>query len=180
MSGNNYFEIYAVIRKHRLLRWLISDLLNGYKVKPSYNNTPPYVIQLEDAVTHNTATKIDLWAKVGPRWTELTNFFIFKYGNNETLGFKFDVSTDDTIKYDILFYSSPAHEKNTKLAKRIWARAIGHLSKCAKNGVINYNCIDPTQAYIIKKLYPVFSADINKISQIICPNILLFTGWIIK
>jgi hypothetical protein len=167
MTGNSYFEIYAIIRKHRLLRWLISDLLNGFKVKPSFNNSSPYIINLEEALTHNTATKMDLWAKVGPRWTELTNFFIFKYANNQNLGFQFDVSIDNAIKYDIMFYSSPAHEKNTKLGKRIWARAISHLSKCLQNGRIDYDCLDPTQVHIIKKLYPVFSTDINRISQIL-------------
>ncbi|QKF93496.1 V21 virophage-like protein [Fadolivirus algeromassiliense] len=172
MTGNSYFEIYAILRKHRLLRWLISDLLNGIKFKPSYNNSPPYAIKLEEALKHNTATKMDLWAKVGTRWTELTNFFVFKFGpagsaQDQSIGFKFDISIDDAVKYDIMYYSSPSHEKNTKLAKRIWARSISHLSKCINNGTINYDCLDPTQVHIIKKLYPVFSSDINKISQLI-------------
>lgn len=167
MTGNSYFEVYNILRKHRLLRWLVADLINGYKIKPSYNNSPPYAIKLEEALKHNTATKMDLWAKVGMRWTELTNFFVFNYGKNQSLGFKFDVSIDDAVKYDIVYYSSPAHEKNTKLAKRIWARAITHLARCAKDGKIDYDCLDPTQVHIIKKLYPVFSSDINKISQLI-------------
>lgn len=168
MTGNFYFEIYSILRKHRLLRWNINDLLTGVKFKQSYNSSPPYAIKIEEALKHNTSTKIDLWAKVGNRWTELTNFFVFQYGpSNEPVGFKFDISIDDSVKYDIMFYSSPAHEKNPKVAKRIWARAISHLAKCIKNNVVNYDCIDPTQYHIIKTLYPVFSLDINKVSQLI-------------
>ena len=172
MTGNSYFEIFVILRKHRLLRWLISDLLNGYKIKVSYNSQPAYTIKLEDALKHKTFTKFDLWAKVGPRWTELTNFFVFQYAPNgvkqtQPIGFEFDISIDDAVKYDVMYYSSPAHEKNTKLAKRTWARSISHLAKCVKDNVVNYDCIDPTQLHIIKKLYPVFSSDINKVSPII-------------
>jgi len=170
MTGNSYFEIYKILRKERLLRWSTFEIQNGYKVKPSLNKNPPYFIRLEEAVLHDTPTKIDLWAKVRGRWTEITNFFVFKQVTNGTerdLGFKFDVSLDEAVKYDIMYYSSPAHEKNTKLAKRIWARSISHLSKCVQNNVVNYDCIDPTQLHIIKKLYPLFATDINKVSQII-------------
>lgn len=168
MTGNFYFEIYSILRKHRLLRWSINDLLTGIKFKQSYNNSPPYSIKIEEALKHNTPTKIDLWAKIGNRWTELTNFFVFQYGPlKEPVGFKFDISLDDSVKYDIIFYSSPAHEKFAKVAKRIWARAISHLSKCVQDGVVNYDCLDPTQYHIIKTLYPVFSLDINKISQLV-------------
>lgn len=167
MTGDSYFEIFKVLRKLRLLRWLIVDILNGYKVKPSLNGSPPYSIKLEDAVRHNTFTKLDLWAKVGTRWTEITNFFVFQYGANQSLGFKFTMDIDDAVKYDIAFYSSPGHEKNPKVAKRIWARSISHLTKCVKGTNIDYNCMDPTQLHIIKKLYPLFSSDVNKVSQII-------------
>jgi hypothetical protein len=167
MTGNAYFELYIIIRKHRLLRWLISDLLNGYKVKPSFNDNPPYSIKLEEAIKHNTTTKIDLWAKIGTRWTEVTTFFVFQYGDKQPIGFRFDINLDESVKYDIMFYSSPAHEKNPKLAKRLWSRAINHLVKCIVDNKVNYDCIDPTQWYIIKRLYPVFSTDINKVSQLI-------------
>lgn len=96
-------------------------------------------------------------------------------GTEQNIGFKFDVSLDEAVKYDIMYYSSPTHEKNTKLAKRIWARSISHLAKCVQNNVVNYDCLDPTQVHIIKKLYPLFASDINKVSQIIA-DIELFNA----
>lgn len=172
MTGKYYFEIYKLIRKYRLLRWSLNDIIQGYKIKPSFNTAPPFVIQLEDAIKHKTATKIDIWTKIGIRWTEVTNFFVFQYTKNgsykiEPLGYTFDKGIDEAIALDIMFYSSPGHEKNPKLAKRIWNRAVTHVSKCLKDNIVNYDCIDPTQWFILKKIYPIFSSDINKISQIV-------------
>jgi len=185
MTGKAYLDIFKVIRKFRLLRWTLSEIIEGVKVIKSRNtvNNNMYVVKLSDAVQHQTITKLDLWAKVGTRWTEITNIFIFKYKDKQTgnlipIGFDFKVSIDEATEIDIKYYSSEEHEKPFKLAKRIWNRAFGVVGHAInpETKKVEENKIDPTQFYIMKLLFPLFSADINKISQVLADLELLITS----
>lgn len=185
MTGKKYLDIFKVLRKFRLLRWNVSEIIEGVKVVKSRNErtNKNYVITLEEALTHDTLTKLDLWAKIGLRWTELTNIFIFKYKNTATneilpIGFDFKVDINEATKIDIMYYSSPEHEKPFKLAKRIWNRAFGIVSRAynIETKQIDSEKFDKTQYHIMKLLYPLFSADINKLSQSIADIELLISA----
>ena len=160
LNGQLYFDLYSIIRKYRLIRWSIDDIILGYKIIYEYNDDPLHkkildIVALEKCFTNNTPTKLDLWGKYGEEWIEVTNFYIFKFKGKD-IGYKFPVGVNQRYDYDLKFYSSPEFENGSKLAKRIWNRSI-------------YNTInnrDPTQLFIAKKIYPLFKGDVNQFSQI--------------
>ena len=160
LNGQKYFDIYSIIRKYRLIRWGIEDIIQGYRILYQFNGDETTklvrdIIPLKNCFTENTPTKMDLWGKYDGEWIEVTNFYIFKFQGKD-VGYKFPVGVNQRYDYDLKFYSSPEYENGSKLAKRIWNRAI-------------YNTInnrDPTQLYIAKIIYPLFKGDFNKFSQI--------------
>lgn len=172
MTGDNYVKIYKIIRRFRLLRWSLHELLNKVKiVEPRVEGKPQFFINLKTAVTHETPTKLDLWADIRGRWTEVTNIYVFKYFNGvinklEPIGFYFKNTVDEATELDIMYYSSPEHEKPYKLAKRIWNRAINKVAQTLdEQGNLNPRT-DPTQMRILELLYPLFSTDISMVGQI--------------
>ncbi len=170
MTGSAYFNMYSIIRKRRLIRWSPQELKSGVKVISSDKEN--YTVSLKDTIAHPTITKIDIWVKINNRWIEMTNLYLFTFKNSasgviEPVGFKFTMKLEETAEIDIRFYSSPEHEKPYKLSKRIWNRAILNCYRAVENGKINWSKIDPTQWHILKKIYPLFAADINRLSQIV-------------
>nr|QBK88593.1 MAG: hypothetical protein LCMiAC01_02700 [Mimivirus LCMiAC01] len=173
MTGPSYSNMVkkgSILRKRRLLRWTLSEMIQGIKIVPSMKGEN-YTIGLSETVAHFAITKIDIWVRVKDRWIEMTNLFVFKFKNTSTgqlepIGFTFVMGLDEAIALDLAFYSSPKHEKPVKLAKRIWNRAVLHCYRAVKNGQIMWNEIDPTQWHILKKIYPLFAADIFRIAQI--------------
>ena len=160
LNGKTYYDIYSIIRKYRLVRWGIEDIIQGYKILYQFNgdqatNEVRDIVPLKKCFTDNTPTKMDLWGKYGDQWIEVTNFYIFKFQGND-VGYKFPVGVNQRYDYDLKFYSSPEFENGSKLAKRIWNRAIYN----------TINARDPTQLYIAKIIYPLFRGDFNQFSQI--------------
>lgn len=184
MTGKIYAEMFGKIRKYRLLRWSLNDILNKVKVifpanqqnQEQDNNL--YFVKLEDALKHDTITKLDLWANIRGRWTEVTNIYIFSYKNINTnekypIGFKFTNTVDDATEIDIKYYSSQEHEKPYKLAKRIWNRAINKIVLGIDEQGNITDKIDPTQMYIARIIAPLFASDINAFGQIVADLELL-------
>jgi hypothetical protein len=101
MTGDVYAKMYSIIRKLRLLRWTVGDILNRSKIiYPRVEGKSTYLVPLKTAINHDTITKLDLWAKIRRRWTEVTNIYIFKYINNQTnesepIGFYFKNTVDE-------------------------------------------------------------------------------------
>ncbi|AYV82191.1 MAG: V21, partial [Homavirus sp.] len=165
MTGQKYSEIYGLMRNFYILRWSLNEIENGAKViLPRIPNKETHVVKLKDAIPHDTLCKIDMWAKVFGRWTELTNLYQFTHTNNSggkvPIGFYFRNTVDEGTETDIIYYSSQEHEKPYKLAKRIWNRAILKVSH-----EMVTNTVDPTQLFILKTLFPFFSSDITILGQ---------------
>jgi len=164
--------MFKVVRKSYLLRWTAADVMNRRLVIESKTEGgSSYIVNMKDAITHDTILKLDVWAKIGSRWTEVTNIYILNMvkptGGNEPIGFAFKISVDVATAIDIDYYSSSEHEKPYKLAKRIWNRAINKLAQDMDvDGNLDHTKADPTQMHIVKKIAPLFSADINILGQI--------------
>lgn len=165
MTGKIYTDIYKIIRKYYILRWTIDEIISGIKYILNYDNTIFKIVTLEECLDHDTIIKFDVWGSFAQRYIELTNIILIKwvYYNSQTgkedfmfLGKKMK-NIDESYNHDIDYYSSKEHENCVKLAKRIWNRGMHHIST-SKN-------FDPTQFLILKKLFLLFTTDINIFSQ---------------
>lgn len=163
MTGKIYTEIYNIIRKYYILRWNSDEIILGYK--KIYNNDGSMYdhIKLITALNHDTVTKFDIWGNFNDRYVEISNIVAIKWINKNS-GDKILIgkqlrNIDERFDEDIDFFSSKEHEKCVKLAKRIWNRGVFHCTTLLHQ-------FDPTQFYIIKKLFLLFTTDINIFSQI--------------
>lgn len=59
-------------REFFIVRWTEDEVLRGWKQLKS-----GLELSLEEAITHDTVVKLDLWAPVDGNYTEVTNFFLF-------------------------------------------------------------------------------------------------------
>ena len=67
-------------RDHQIVRWNAGEILSGFKVLPPTREDPNGVeLHLSEAVLAPTITKIDMWAPVGERYVEVSNFLILFY-----------------------------------------------------------------------------------------------------
>lgn len=141
-----FLEIHDVLRNLFILRWNINEMVQGYKV---IRNKKVY---LEDAIQHQTITKIDIWAPINNNYTEITNFYyiIFKNKRGEK-SFLCKELTDygASIDNDIYQYSSAEFRNSLKLAKRLW---------------IKYNFSNNEKT--LEVLYPLFNSGAAKLHQI--------------
>jgi len=153
MTGKLYADVYSIIRKYHVLRWTIDEIINKQK------NLNGAVINLFDCVQHDTIIKFDLWGKFNGRYTEITNILYIIWVNpagNETVLSSKMTDYDASLSQDIAFYASDKHKNCVKLAKRLWNRAVYHVKEDNQ---------DPTQYQIVKLIYPLFTIDINVVSQ---------------
>ena len=144
-----FSKLYKELRELYLVRWELNELIKGEKVVRSGKK-----LKLQDALTHDSIVKIDIWAPVNNRYTEVTNFFyiVLKQKNgketviNKKLGDYASALMDDINKY-----SSTIFRNSLKVGKRLW---IYHNLKKNK--------------HILEKLYPLFfsgSAALNQIKE---------------
>lgn len=105
-----------------IVRWTAAEVAEGIKTLKSGKE-----LTLQEAITHKTIIKLDLWAPINGNYTEVTNFFLFVWtdgkGNDEVLNAPLGdrlASLDSDIKK----YSSPENWKPLKLAKRLWNKAL--------------------------------------------------------
>ncbi len=139
-------ETESVLRKKWIIRWTLDELIKGRKVK---DGQPFY---LYECLSHPTIVKIDVWAPVEGRYTELTNFFVLSYLDKNGKQHPINIELEDrlvSLKKDIVKYSNPLHRKSLKYAKRLWIYA---------------QLLQDDE--LLKKLFPLFSSSAGILSQI--------------
>lgn len=134
-------------RDNYIVRWTADEIIAGKKRIASGKT-----LTLEEAITHKTIIKLDLWAPVNGNYTEITNFFLFVWtdgnGNDEVL----NAPLEDrliSLQHDIEKYSSKEHWKPLKLAKRLWNKALFQKDRS-----------------MTQKLYPLFSSGAAIVNQV--------------
>jgi len=134
-------------REHYIVRWTEDDVLHGSKKLQSGT-----VLSLEEAITHDTVIKLDLWAPVEGNYTEVTNFFLFVMQNKDGVEQVLNAQLGDrleSLNHDIKKYGSKEHWNPLKLAKRLWNRAL---------------YIKDRQ--LTDRLYPLFSSGAAQLNQV--------------
>lgn len=140
-------ELKEALRQYYVVRWTIQEIMDGVKKLPG-----DLKLSLFDAIKHNTIVKLDLWAPINNNYTEITNFLLLMYVDENGKQHIINIELEDRVKSlikDIKLYSTPEHKKSLKVAKRMWALA---------------QVVDDHET--IKKLYPLFSSDAAILSQI--------------
>jgi hypothetical protein len=147
-SYSEHQELLKGMRNHSVLRWTIEDIQRGYKVLRGNVK-----ITLAEAVTMQTVVKIDVYVLINNRFVEVTNWFLLKSrtrnGKFQTISASMGNYEDNVLK-DIAVYKNPQLKKHMKLAKRMWLYAVK--SEDIKT---------------MRKLFPLFSSGIAKLSQIV-------------
>jgi hypothetical protein len=111
------------LKEFKTLRWTAEELSQGYKILPGNLR-----ITLGDALNHQTLVKIDLWARINDKYTEVTNFFLIAAVNSN--GKRVALLTQElpdyvlSISRDVVFYSEPEHRKTLKALKRLWSLSL--------------------------------------------------------
>lgn len=148
------WEIFnKLIRERFIQRWSNDELKKGKKIMNQ--DRKPKVLNLKDALTHDTIVKIDIWAPVDGRYTELTNFFLLIYLDENDKENVINTELSDrteSLLIDLAHYGQPELKKTLKYAKRLWA-------------LLSYSKGKKVEE-ILNKLYPLFSSDAGVLSQI--------------
>ena len=147
INVENFIKIYDKIRSFYLCRWNLDELIKGDKILRSGKK-----INLEEAITHDSIIKIDIWAPVNGNYKEITNIYYLiledKNKNELILNKKLSNYVESLTK-DISKYASPKFRNSLKVAKRMYIKN-NLLKKIEK----------------MKKLYPLFYSGIALINQI--------------
>ena len=115
-------ELLDAVKKRCVLRWSIDELIAGKKELPAGKT-----VTLQDALGQQTVVKMDVWALLGGRFIELTNWInlsaIDSKGVHHQLSEPMENQVENIVK-DVEIYKNPALKKHMKLAKRLWRYAI--------------------------------------------------------
>ena len=139
-------ELHDKIRSMYIIRWNLEELIKGYKFIKKKK------FYLKDVLSHPTIVKIDLWAAPQGKFTEITNFFVLSYLDDNGKQHPINIELDDRIQSllkDIKKYSAAEHRKSLKYAKRLWV-----LTQIKNN-----------KDYL-DKLFPLFSSSAGILNQI--------------
>ena len=152
-SAYQWTTLFKISKEYWVLRWSIDEVIEGKKdlgIKIAEKKT----MTLESALRYNTITKLDLWAPVDGRFTEITNFINISYMNKQ--GKVIPVSPGlarymERMIGDIKHYGDKTLDSYLpmKMAKRMWALAV---------------YIDDKK--VLRKLYPLFSSGASMLYQI--------------
>ena len=152
-SAYQWTTLFKLAKKYWVIRWSIDEVIEGKKelgIKLAEKKT----MTLEEALRFKTVTKLDLWAPVDGRFTEITNFLSISYMNKN--GKVIPVSPGlarylERMIGDIKHYGDKKLDsyKPMKMAKRMWALAV---------------YIDDKK--VLRKLYPLFSSGASMLYQI--------------
>ena len=152
-TAYQWTTLFKLAKEYWVIRWSIDEVIEGKKelgIKIAEKKT----MTLEDALRYKTITKLDLWAPVDGRFTEITNFISISYMNKE--GKVIPVSPGlarylERMIGDIKHYGDKKLESYLpmKMAKRMWALAV---------------YIDDKK--VLRKLYPLFSSGASMLYQI--------------
>jgi hypothetical protein len=143
---SEFEQLFDKLRSYYIVRWSLDDLIKGYKIIRNKK------IYLKKALTDPTIVKIDLWAAPQGRFTEITNFFVLSYLDEDGKQHPINIELEDRIQSllkDIYKYSSPTSRKSLKYAKRLWV-----LTQIKNN-----------KDYL-EKLFPLFSSSAGILNQI--------------
>ena len=123
-SRKSWEKLQKFVKKYHVVRWNLDELISGKKQIGPENNS--ITLTLKDALKVETITKLDLWAKVDGRYTEITNFFLMSYydseGNENPISPPLTGYNERIIK-DLKHYGQGTYYQPLKMAKRLWALA---------------------------------------------------------
>lgn len=142
-----FYNIESLIKKKFVVRWTIDELIKGKQTLPLGQD-----ITLEEALTHKSIVKIDIWIYLNQRYIEMTNMFMLTYDDSKDHLHHLSVKPEayeTSLMEDLQKYSNRSVNKYMKLAKRLWVYAV--LKKNTK---------------IMEALYPLFSSSASKMYQI--------------
>ena len=144
----NSVNFYDIARQYFVLRWNLKELIDGYKISNGQK------FMLKHAIEDDSPVKIDLWGKVNGNYTEITNYFLFKWKdkNNNTydIGHTLNINTyTEELDLDIIKYSSKDHYKPLKVLKRLWNKSL-YLK----------------DTHTLNKIYKILYSDISLLNQI--------------
>ena len=129
------------------MRWTIDELIKGKQTLPLHQE-----ITLEEALTHKSIVKIDIWIYLNQRYIEMTNMFMLTYDDYKDHLHYLSVKPEayeTSLMEDLQKYSNRSVNKYMKLAKRLWVYSV------LKNNT-----------KIMEALYPLFSSSASKMYQI--------------
>ena len=110
-------KLCEAIRKPGVLRWNVREILKGRHPLLSGGS-----ISLADSISMGTVVKLDVWAIINDKFTEVTNFFMLyieKKGQKRELTVPFS-DYSESLYQDLLKYSGEEHYDPLKVCKRFW------------------------------------------------------------
>lgn len=162
ISVDLWRELDEEIRLLYVLRWTVPEIVKGEKQLPG-----GLVMKWEDAVMQpyvayygnyiNNSVKIDMWAPVGGRYIEVTNFFFIYEQDNKGKIKWVNIDKDyynklaDSLRGEVEKYYSKQFYKPFKMAKRMYSLAR----------------IEKINGHDVRNLVKLFRSDVGKINQVI-------------
>ena len=110
-------KLCEAIRKPGVLRLNVNEVLAGRHHLQSGGS-----ISLADSIAMGTVVKLDVWALINDKFTEVTNFFMLyidKNGQKQELTVPFS-DYSESLYQDLLKYSGQEHYDPLKVCKRFW------------------------------------------------------------
>lgn len=152
-SAYEWTTLFKIAKEYWIIRWNIDEVIEGKK-DLGLKIAEKKMITLEEALRYKTITKLDLWAPVDGRFTEITNFISINYMNKQGKVIRVSPSLARYMERmigDIKHYGDKNLDsyKPMKMAKRMWALAV---------------YIDDKK--VLRKLYPLFSSGASMLYQI--------------
>ena len=152
-SLQQWDDLNDFIRNKYLVRWKLEEILAGKK--QLFKNKTLF---LDEALTHDSVVKIDIWAKVKGRFTEITNYILVIQEDKKEHKIVLNAGLKDyiqSINEDIYKYSKKDNKNSLKLAKRLFNKY-----RVLTNKHDEY-------ARDIKKLAPLFASEASRLSQLV-------------
>lgn len=142
-----FYDLESQIKKKYVVRWKLDEMIKGKKMLPL-----DIEITLEEALTHKSIVKIDIWVYLNQRYIEMTNMYMLTFDDIKHHLHHLSVKPatyEVSLMEDLQKYSNRSINKYMKLAKRLWVYVV--LKKNTK---------------IMRILYPLFSSSASKMYQI--------------
>ena len=142
-----FYDLESQIKKKYVVRWKLDEMIKGKKMLPL-----DIEITLEEALTHKSIVKIDIWVYLNQRYIEMTNMYMLTFDDSKHHLHHLSVKPaayEVSLMEDLQKYSNRSINKYMKLAKRLWVYVV--LKKNTK---------------IMRILYPLFSSSASKMYQI--------------
>ena len=123
-TQEEWYKLYDFVRSFYVLRWDLNELIKGKKVINKNNIKIEYT--LEESLKYKAVCKLDLWAPINGRYTEITNFLVLIYMDNKGDEHFINLQITDYLQNlikDLKKYGSGYKKNSLKYAKRLWAIA---------------------------------------------------------